>query len=66
MFDTKVGLIEHTPTHTKLACMTAGKGINIEASTLNGFRIEGTLELKTESSRAEFIDAMKKAGVYPK
>ncbi len=63
-FQTAVGPIEHTPTSTKMGFITAGAGITMAGQSLNGVPLAAPLELKTNSTRIQFVEAMKKSGIY--
>ncbi|PIZ34029.1 MAG: hypothetical protein COY39_01140 [Alphaproteobacteria bacterium CG_4_10_14_0_8_um_filter_37_21] len=63
-FQTKIGIILHTPCFVNLGgFMQAGTGINMDCKALNGVDLAGPLDLKTNSTRAEFVAAMKAAGI---
>ena len=58
-------VIEHTPEYTKMGFIQAGTGISFSAgSSLNGYVYQKPLNLKTNSTRAEFIEDLKKSGLY--
>lgn len=64
-FTTKVGTIRHEPTKTVLCeLITGGKGVNINSPSFNGVPLLAPLNLSTNSTRAQFVAAMKAAGIY--
>ena len=44
--------------------ITAGAGITMAGQSLNGVPLAADLELKTNSTRIQFVEAMKKSGIY--
>ncbi len=63
-FQTAAGPIVHTPTQTQMGFMTTGKGIYLEGKSINNVPLTAPLDLKTNSTRAQFVEAMKKSGIY--
>ncbi|WP_010299541.1 hypothetical protein [Candidatus Odyssella thessalonicensis] len=62
---TPLGNITHTPTAIKFGFLTVGKELHSsKGSSINGFVFPNTLELYTNSTREEFIAALKRAGIY--
>lgn len=64
IFHTLAGPILHTPKFTQFMFMSSGKGLNLNTKVLNGITLHEPLELKTRSTREEFIAAIKKAGIW--
>lgn len=57
--------VVHTPTFTRMAFMTAGTGISIKARSFNGLSLsEHGIQLQTNSTRDEFVEALKRSGAY--
>lgn len=57
----------HEPTFTSLSFMVAGKGISMNCRVFNGMPIsEYGIQLKTNSTREEFVAALLKSGAYKK
>ena len=63
-FQTKVGPVVHTPSSTQMGFITAGTGVYMASKSLNGVELAAPIDLKTNSTRAQFVEAMKKAGIY--
>ena len=63
-FQTAAGPIEHTPTSTRMGFITAGTGVYMDSQSINGVPLTAPLDLKTNSTRAQFVEAMKKSGIY--
>jgi hypothetical protein len=57
-------MVEHTPQYTKMGFMQAGLGINLNSKSYNGCAMLQPLNLKTNSTRAEFIDSLKRSRLY--
>lgn len=58
-------IVTHEPDFTSLGFIRTGKGISMKAKSYNGLPLsdEG-LQLKTDSTREEFIEALLKSGLY--
>jgi len=65
MFETKVGQIVHTRENIVIqGCLTCGAGFfSGKGSSFNGYVFQEDLNLKTNSTRAVFVAAMKAAGI---
>lgn len=63
-FNTKVGQIQHTPDSTQMGFITTGEGIKMNCPAINGVKLTAPLDLTTNSTRAQFVAAMKVAGIY--
>ena len=64
-FKTRVGDIKHTPTFINLGgWMQAENRINMNSQSFNGVPLKAPLILEQNSTREDFIAAMKAAGIY--
>lgn len=63
-FQTKVGPVVHTPSSTQLGFMKGGTSVCMDAKSFNGVPLTAPIDLKTNSTRAQFVEAMKKSGIY--
>ena len=63
--NTPLGPIVHTPQATQLGFFSCGGNITMhQGSNFNGYVFQKTLSLKTNSTREEFVAALKAAGMY--
>lgn len=63
--NTPLGEIVHTPTYVKVGFMQSGGEISLAPSTnYMGYSLPATLHIKTDSTRNEFVEALKKAKIY--
>lgn len=63
-FQTAVGPIEHSPNRVTMGFISGGTGIKMTTASINGVALAAPLDLKTNSNRAQFVEAMKKTGIY--
>ncbi|MBX3457089.1 MAG: hypothetical protein KF820_01835 [Candidatus Paracaedibacteraceae bacterium] len=64
-FQTAAGPIEHTPTSTRMGFISCGKSMKMSAgSNINGFVFPANLELTTNSTREQFVTALKAGKIY--
>lgn len=64
-FQTLAGPVVHTPTATKMGFISAGKSLNMSAgSNINGFKFPANLELITNTTREQFVAALKAGKIY--
>lgn len=63
-FQTTIGPIIHTPDHVQYAYMTGGRGIRLATPSVNGVPLRDALDVQTNSTRNEFVEALMRAGIY--
>lgn len=64
IFKTKVGDISHRPEGIQFGMMFCGKELAIRSSVVNGVPLRAPLILKRFSTREEFMEAMRVAGIF--
>tara|TARA_A100000171_G_C2131975_1_gene147341 strand:- start:833 stop:1135 length:303 start_codon:yes stop_codon:yes gene_type:complete len=52
----------HTPKGIAMGGISAGKGIRMDASKFNSMRLKSPLDLKTNSTKEDFIASLKENG----
>jgi len=62
-FRTKVGNIVHEPTAIIMGGMRCGKEFNMQSKSWNGVTLKAPLILKVNSTREQFISAMRASGI---
>ena len=62
-FQTKVGEVVHAPDRVSMGFMSAGTCLNMDAKLFNGVPLKSPLILEVNSTREQFIAAMKKSGI---
>lgn len=64
IFKTKVGDISHRPEGIQFGMMFCGQELAIRSSVVNGVPLRAPLILKRFSTREEFMEAMRAAGIF--
>lgn len=62
-FSTKIGVIQHEPTYVKWGGMQCGS-LNLSSPVVNGVQLLAPLKLLSNTSRDEFVAALKLSGIY--
>lgn len=62
-FQTKVGAVMHTPKSVSMGGMSAGTVLNLSSKVMNGVTLKAPIVLAVNSSREDFIEAMRKSGI---
>ncbi|HLD95258.1 MAG TPA: hypothetical protein VI959_01265 [Alphaproteobacteria bacterium] len=66
-FQTEVGAVVHTPSYIQCGFITTGNCLDMQTKSINGFPLtNGRLTLYQNSTKEQFIQALKDFGIYKK